>query len=139
MAFKVTKEEAERLEALADKLGNAREFLEDELDDLNRQIRESLDTINFKIAGYNELLEEARGIIDDVHSQGESDFDDKSEKWQEGERGEATREWLESLESIRDDDLGDIEPIEFEDIALGEQVEDHQVILTENLNHEPSY
>jgi hypothetical protein len=141
MAFKITKDEAKRIEALADDLGERRETIDNTIDEINAFIADKVGDVNILISYYNEKLQEARGVIEDIHAERQGEFDDKSEKWQDGERGDATREWLESLDSMKDNDLADIAEFEIDEceIKLDDEVEDHRVILTENLNHEPSY
>lgn len=141
MAFKIDKKDQKRISDLAGALDAQRREIDAMIEDANSQLAEALGNINLKIASYNETLEEARGVIDDIHSQADSDFSDKSENWQEGERGETTRAWIEHLESIRDDDLTDIDEFSIEDelVSYGDDVEDHNVILSENLEYEPSY
>jgi hypothetical protein len=54
-------------------------------------------------------FQEARDWLDNIYGEQESYFEARSEKWQEGEQGEAYREWMEAFGS---DQLNDpfIEP-----------------------------
>ena len=52
------------------------------------------------LAEYNEIIEEARGFAEDIATTAEGEFDDKSEKWQEGEKGQAVSEWKDAWASI---------------------------------------
>lgn len=60
-------------------------------------------------------LEEAKAEIEDLHATVEGEFDDRSEKWQESEKGEAEREAIDKIQEIIDaigqaiDELGDLE------------------------------
>ena len=45
-------------------------------------------------------IEEIKGTAEDIHSETESDFDSKSEKWQEGEKGEEERTKIDALENL---------------------------------------
>ena len=60
------------------------------------------------------LLEEAKNLITGVQESLQDDFDNKSEKWQEGEKGEEAQQLIDDLSSIVDevetayDNLNDI-------------------------------
>lgn len=51
----------------------------------------AIEAVNTKVEEAREMLEELRDTI-------QAEFDEKSEKWQEGEKGEAWKELLESLD-----------------------------------------
>lgn len=61
-----------------------------------------------------EAIETARGIMDDAASAAEEYHDDKSDAWQEGERGQAYAEWRDRLRSVAD---AIAEDIEFPEVA----------------------
>jgi hypothetical protein len=48
---------------------------------------------------WNALLEAARASIETARDEMQSYFDDRSEEWQEGERGQAMQERIEQLET----------------------------------------
>ena len=92
----------------------------------------AIEAVNAAIASYNEVLNEVNGIVEDIASEAESDFNDKSEKWQEGERGQAFSEWMGELQSFS---LTEIDPVE----APEPPDELHQYGETESIPNEPSY
>jgi hypothetical protein len=51
---------------------------------------------------FAEIQSEACAIMEDAASEAESYYDEKSEKWQEGERGQAYSEWKDRLREIAD-------------------------------------
>jgi hypothetical protein len=136
MAFKITKQEQARLQEIADRVAEERLAFDTAVDEANAAIEDIYSALNERITRYNEMLEEGRGVIEDIHSERQSDFDDKSERWQEGERGEATREWLDKLDSDKEEieDITELtfEPLDFSDVA------DHVEKLTE-IEAEPNY
>jgi hypothetical protein len=136
MAFRITKAEQNRLQEIADKVAEERLAFDTAVDEANAAIEDIYSALNERITRYNELLEEGRGVIEDIHSERQSDFDDKSERWQEGERGEATREWLDKLDSDKEE-IEDIGELTFEPLDFSE-VEDHVEKLTE-IEAEPNY
>lgn len=49
---------------------------------------------------YQTALGDARDVIDVIAAEAESYYDEKSEKWQEGEKGESYSEWMDRLREI---------------------------------------
>jgi hypothetical protein len=52
-----------------------------------------------ELRGAGQALAEA---LQEAHDDAQEYFDDRSENWQEGERGEAYQEWIDSLDALRD-------------------------------------
>lgn len=124
MAFKLSKSEDAGLSRIQADLAAAREDLDQKVEDVNDALQTAIDALNDALAGYNEKLEEARSVVADIVSAAEEDFSDKSERWQEGERGEAVRAWIDEIEQVM---LDDIEAPEMEPIVL--DAEDHADLL----------
>lgn len=55
-----------------------------------------------RIARINVLREEAAELMDGEAADAETYYEDKSEKWQEGPRGEAFQEWAQTLRQVAD-------------------------------------
>lgn len=131
MAFKMDKQDKKRRDEIVAKLREARAKLEDEIAVFNEDIETSKANVETSVADYNELLEEARGLIQDISSQAESIMETRSEKWLDGDKGKAVSDWLEALQ---EPDLGDIEVDLPEAISL--DIEDHAQFV-EDLPEEP--
>jgi len=116
MAFKLTKSELAKRDEFCQRLADARDELGRKVEDVNDALQTAIDAITDAVAAYNEVLEEARGFVADIVSQAEEDFSDKSERWQEGERGEAARSWIDEWETtlLNDIDVPDIDRIEID-------------------------
>lgn len=132
MAFKLSKQDAERrakevadLNELKDKVNAAVETYNEKVTELKAAVQEAVDE-------YNGALAEARGFVEDVASQAQSEYDDKSERWQESEKGMSVAEWISEWESA---ELEDIELTFPDDLAL-DDIEHPDVI--ENLPEEAS-
>lgn len=85
MAFRISKEKRKEIDAAVAVLveqGNAIE-----------------DVINRYAEARQALLDILEGVADDM--QGE--YDDKSEKWQEGDKASAVSDWIEHLRGIEND------------------------------------
>jgi hypothetical protein len=86
--------------------------------------------ISDAISYYNQSLEDARDFINnDLVGKFNDEFDEKSEKWQEGERADATRTWIDEIEAIAND---------FEDIDEPDSI-DEQIEKLNLIENEPSY
>lgn len=50
---------------------------------------------------FNAKRQDLLDFITEIYGTKQEEFDEKSEKWQEGEKGEAARAWLDDLEEIQ--------------------------------------
>lgn len=71
------------------------------------------DQINEKIAAYNEKLTELREIVTEQVSAMDDYMGDKSEKWQDGERGQEYSEWKDTWDNAGAS-IDDIEELQVE-------------------------
>lgn len=113
---KLSKEQIKARDEIAAKLRAAQDEVEAVINEANQQIQV-----------YNTLLEEARTWSSDVGSEIRSFFDEKSEKWQEGEAGSATDSWAQEFEDF---DPSTIDEIDEPDFAAPDDME--------NLSESPS-
>lgn len=127
MAFKFTKQEETRRADLRDKVAEARSELDDVIAKQTAIIEDAYSEMNAAIGKYNETLSEPRGFFEDIYDEREGEYDEKSERWQEGERGEAARGWLDAIGEVKDSQLDDIEEFAFEPPAM--DFEDHAEII----------
>lgn len=100
MAFKLTREELDRKNELLHKLHAERTTIDEAVEAFNEALTVARDKLNASIDTYNEAREEVRGFVEDIARQAEEDYGDKSERWQEGERGEQVQEWINELQSF---------------------------------------
>jgi hypothetical protein len=115
MAFKLDKQELARCQQFEVDLREAQGELEDAVSVYNDAVAEARGTLEDALAKYNELVAEARGFVEDIASTASGEIDDKSEKWQEGERGRAAIEWKDAWENATLEDVA----IEFpDDVAI---------------------
>lgn len=82
--------------------------------------------VDAAIIKYNEVLYDARDFASTITADAQSHYDDKSDKWQEGDRGTSYQDFINEWEGVELDD------IDFDD------VDDHAVKL-EELPEEPSW
>lgn len=127
MAFKLSKAQLQRRDKLIDDLRGARGKLVDVVAVTNAEIQRLVgDDLTPAIEAYNALLEQARAFVEELGTDFRSEFDDKSEGWQEGERGQAADEFIGAFENVSFDD---VELPQVEEIAIDEN--DEAVMLEE--------
>jgi uncharacterized protein YukE len=106
------KQKTELIEALKkamEKLDEARSTYNDALQDEYNKYKEFVDS-------YNSANEELRTFIGECAEEMSAYFDEKSEKWQEGEAGEAYAAWKDAWEAAAEFDDHDVrEPDEAEE------------------------
>lgn len=122
--FKLTKAELEARADLVGKLNDSATALMKTIDEYNDELERLRGPIEDALSAYNELVAEARDFASDVASQADSDIADKSEKWQDSERGQAAIAFKDEWEGLV---LEDVE-IDFpEELSVDEP--DHAGIL----------
>ncbi len=94
----LTKEEMKQKAAIAVKLASLREDAETALGIYEEDCGAAFGKLEAAVNLLNEALEEAELFAEDIASDRRGDFDEKSEKWQEGERGSAAEEWISQWE-----------------------------------------
>ena len=92
---KLSKEQIARYEAFAKQLGDAKGELENAVLAFNDKIDEAWADVEAAQTAMNEVVQEANAFCQEVADEAQGEFDDRSEKWQEGERGEAVATWIE--------------------------------------------
>lgn len=105
MAFKLSKSESAKRDELIGWMRDKLTELKAEVSDFNGKLDELKEPLQHAIDGYNEAVEAARAYCEEIAEERQGNFDDKSEKWQEGEKGEAAQEWLNEWQNI---DLSEI-------------------------------
>lgn len=100
MAFKFTKEDLARRDEYVTNLRAEWRRVDKAVEAYNAAMSENKAELEKLIGHYNNELGEASGWMEDVCSRLSAEYDEKSEKWQESERGEAVRSWIDELEGL---------------------------------------
>jgi len=121
MAFKLTKGEraslTDHIETLQEKLHAIREA-----EEARSMALASLDeTVQTAITDYNGALADAKTFVEETAERLRGEYDEKTERWQEGDKGSAANEFIEQWESV---DMEDID--ESQTVAPDEIVAEHQ-------------
>lgn len=98
--LKMTESEGERRDVLVADLRTKRDKLSGAISDFNVALETARAELRVAVEDYNETITEAKGFAEDKAREIEDAIDSKSEKWQEGEKGEAASAWKEAWEEI---------------------------------------
>jgi hypothetical protein len=126
MAFKLTGDESKAHNAVIDKLSAAREVLDAAVEAYNEAVLAAHETLAEAVGAYNEVLAEAAEHVSDIESRFADEIGEKSEKWREGDRGQAA----EDVRSQWEGAASELEPIELDEPEpLELDCEDHAELL----------
>jgi hypothetical protein len=131
MPYKLDKQELAQKLSLELALTNARSKLEDDILVLNQTIAAAINAANDAVSLYNETVNEALGFCEDIATERRGEWDDMSDKWQNGDNGQNADSWIgrweypgiEELEPFEEFEL-DISDHEVADAILEELPED---------------
>jgi hypothetical protein len=126
VAFKLSKQETADREGHVERLEKVWGELTEAVNAYNTGVAKLREPVDKAVADYNEALGEAKAFAEQVASRLEGEYDDKSEKWQEGEAGEAAAEFRDAWQSVDLEDLANEWP---EDLAIEDP--DHAPELSE--------
>lgn len=87
------------------------------LDAHTAKLKKLREEILAKIEEYNEEVDNFTNARDEAADRVQNEYDYKSERWQEGERGQAVAAWLEEVREVeitRLDEAGEVEAAEGE-------------------------
>jgi hypothetical protein len=111
MAFKLTRQDSAQLGELMAKAADVAGTLETSIAKFNEIVAEHFASLREALDAYNQAQADVRTFIEETHQSLEDEFSDKSEKWQDGERGQAVREFIDEWQQV----AGDITDVEIEE------------------------
>jgi hypothetical protein len=103
MSFKLSKEQSAEREALAALLRKRAAALNIAIAAFNREVEPFAEAVAEAQNEYNEVLASARTLASNIAEAAQEEFDAKSERWQEGEKGLQVRSWVEQWQMSLDD------------------------------------
>lgn len=101
----INKEDKKRLSEFITKLSVAKTKVENK----HKELSSVVDSLNDLLQNYNEILDEVDSFREDLVRQMEEYYDERSERWQQGEAGESYSEWKDVYAGI---DLSEVPEIE---------------------------
>lgn len=106
---------------LTQKQLNLKEELATEIEEAGEQLEKAIDDLQSKASRWNELMEKARELCQEVHDKAEEYIDEKSDKWRESDRGNACEdfkcEWEGQDENFSDYDFDAEDRPDYNEIA----------------------
>lgn len=126
MAFRLSKDQAGQRDALANELGALRTKLEEAIVSYNAEVEKLKAPVNAAVDAFNAKADEARNFAAEIASTAADEINNKSDKWQEGDKGQAAQAWTDEWENVELDDF---------EIAFPDELEgtlpEHMEILNE--------
>lgn len=114
MAFKLTKDQLATKKRLLEDYSNASTELESAFEDTNNKISEAIDDADAARKKYNNVIEEINAFVDEVANDFRGEFDDKSEGWQGGDKGQEVDSFIGNWEGFGLEKLEDLDDIKLE-------------------------
>ena len=136
MALKLTKDEIKQKDDHVSELEKQMANMENAVNVFNAAMETARVDLRDAVSKYNEALTAARGFAEDIASRLENEIDDKSEKWQESDKGQAAASFKDDWEGVELQDDLDADEIAPGDIDFSELTFDDAENLG-NLNSEP--
>lgn len=115
MAFRLTTAEQRTRDEWVTKLQTAKSKVEEAIAKANNTISAAVAEVNVAVAEYNGVLEDTENFLSDIGSRLREEYDNKSETWQDSERGQSASEFVDMWESLA---LEHLEDVEVEEIAV---------------------
>ncbi len=115
---KLSKDDIKRRDELIGRMQALRSELEDDHRVMVEEVTASVAKFNEKLAKYGEVVTEAASWRDDLVGEIDSYISDKSENWQNGDKGQAFTSWKDAIENLGLEDVDDFETPDFDDLDL---------------------
>lgn len=112
--MKLSKTDVTQKSEMVDAIRTAEKKVKDAINIFNEEKQQALDELNGEIAAFNKVLDEVRDFATSIETTMQSIFDDKSETWQQSDKGQEFEaflgEWSNfSLEDLPEEEVNDIE------------------------------
>ena len=79
--------------------------LVEELREKEQAVNDAFDELDSAVAEYNTTAADVSEFVNEVHGDMESHYNDRSEKWQEGEAGVAYYEWMSAWDGAAPEEI----------------------------------
>ena len=128
----ITKADLKLRDELCSQIRKAHEALEVAVDAFNNAMVEPWGAVEDALEKYNSIVSDLESWKEDITSQIQEYIDERSEKWQEGDRGQAYQEWLSAYEntSIESVEMSMPDTVDFNVEGVADDIES----LPENPN-----
>lgn len=130
MAFKFSKQDIKDRDDVVDAARKKLGILNGAIEQFNADVAEKWAEVEEALNDYNGAISDAYEFVDRVKTEFNDAYEEKSEKWQEGDRGSAAREWIDSFDSV------ELEQVEMDAPEPLEEVSGEGLDALENLETE---
>jgi hypothetical protein len=103
MAFKLNKGQISERDALAVDIRAKAEALDAAIKAYNEGMEPLAQAVTDAAREYNESLSDVREFVTGIAEDGRAEFDEKSERWQAGEKGQSADSWIQAWEAVEID------------------------------------
>jgi len=100
MTFKLSKAESSEKNVLIDELREAYDHISEKEAEVQGIISNAVGELNGAIRAYNEKLSETENWVNSIAERLRGEFDDKSEGWQESDRGQSAESFVSEWEAL---------------------------------------
>lgn len=109
MAFKLTKDEAQTRTQLAADLEKAWAAVEDAVGVYNDEVNVAKEKITAVITAFNDVAGQAAVFVQEIVDRADGEIDERSEKWQEGDNGQAAIAWKDEWDNFDGDGIENVD------------------------------
>lgn len=95
--LKLSKQQMKERDVLVRRIVETKGKLEDAVAEFNEKLSSLKAPVEESTVKLNELIAEANELVSAIHSDMEMYYDDRSEQWQEGEKGQDYLSWMEEF------------------------------------------
>lgn len=131
---RISKQQQTTINDLRTRWLDARNALDVAQSEANEVIEKAVAEVQAKIADLNAIIEEANAVREEIENDAQSYYDEKSEKWQEGDRGSAFSEWKDAWSN----EVEEIEEITVESIDVLDNVPE-EILSEDDYPTEPNF
>lgn len=121
MALKLTKGDMATLGVIVDDLRGAQGKLEDAINVANAAIRDLNDQLDQAFADYNGVIDTSNDLMDEIRSRLRDEWDNRSETWQQSDRGIDAEGWVSQFEEIT---FSQVDSHVIDEVPMPEDAED---------------
>jgi vacuolar-type H+-ATPase subunit I/STV1 len=93
----MSKASSTEIEAMRSAVADAQAAVETAVEDFNGAMTVARASLDEAIVNYNEALAELKGRLESEQDAHQQEYDEKSERWQESDRGNAASEWIDAI------------------------------------------
>jgi len=116
MGYSIKSGEREKIRSIQNTARSAAMKLEEATSAYNDAVTNAFAALKEKVDAYNEAINDLAQECDEVASQLSEEYESHSEKWQESDKGDAFRSWMEEWEISFDEfDCDEPDEVDFND------------------------